>query len=604
MRTKANSPAPDSRPSAPNQAEPEQVFQGVAVGPGVAIGVLYLHDAGLVQGPEYTIPRNRIAAEQQRFTDAVTAAGEQVAVLQEQSRALPAAVSEELGFLLDAYQQMLKGSRLVRGVARRIEEQRINAEAAVRQEITGLITAFSAMEDAYLAARAADIRDVGQRLIQNLTQTPVRAFAHLPRNAVIVASDLSPADTALLDPSAVAGFATATGGAESHTAIMARSLALPAVVAVPDIMRQARNGAAVIIDGQTGRVILNPTPDTLLLYRKERADLLRQRRALSRLKELPAITTDGRRVGLLANMELPSEIDAVLASGAEGIGLFRTEFLYMNRPHWPDEEEQYQILKTVVSRMEGRPVTIRVLDAGSDKLAALQDGIGGPGVPMAVPLNPALGLRAVRFLLARPDVFEAQVAAILRAAVHGPVRILVPMIASVDEIVQVRALVQRVHRRLKRAKVAVPAKLPPLGVMIEVPGAALSADALAVVSDFFAIGTNDLTQYTLAIDRADEAVAHLYNPQHPAVLRLIHFATGAALRAGIPVSLCGEMAGDPRVSPLLIGFGIQDLSMSAASIPRVKQRIRRQDMQDAQSLMRTVMSEADPERINQLLALP
>jgi phosphotransferase system enzyme I (PtsI) len=610
MRTKASSPVPgpktsheSNRKTPTDSPYPEQVFQGVAVGPGVAIGVLYLHDAGLVQGPEYTIPRNRVAAEQQRFTDAVTAAGEQVAELQEQSRALPAAVSEELGFLLDAYQQMLKGSRLVRGVARRIEEQRINAEAAVRQEITGLMTAFSAMEDAYLAARAADIRDVGQRLIQNLTQTPVRAFAHLPRNAVIVASDLSPADTALLDPSAVAGFATATGGAESHTAIMARSLALPAVVAVPDIVRQARTGAPVIIDGQTGRVILDPTSETLALYRKERADLLRQRRALSRLKELPAVTTDGRRVGLLANMELPSEVDAILASGAEGIGLFRTEFLYMNRPRWPDEEEQYQILKYVVSRMEGRPVTIRVLDAGSDKLAALQDGKGG-AVPMLAPLNPALGLRAVRFLLARPDVFEAQIAAILRAAAHGPVRILVPMIASVDEILQVRTLVQRVHRRLKRAKVVVPAKLPPLGVMIEVPGAALAADALAVVADFFAIGTNDLTQYTLAIDRSDETVAHLYNPQHPAVLRLIHFATGAALRAGIPVSLCGEMAGDPRVSPLLIGFGIQDLSMSAASIPRVKQRIRRQDMQDAQSLMRTVMSEADPERINELLALP
>jgi phosphotransferase system enzyme I (PtsI) len=581
----------------------ETVFQGVGVGPGVAIGVLYLHDADLVQGPEYSIPRSRIEAEQQRFTDAVIAAGAQVSLLQEHSRSLPAAVSEELGFLLDAYQQMLKGSRLVRGVEKRISEQRINAEAAVRQEITGLIDAFAAMEDAYLAARAVDIRDVGQRLLQNLTQTPIRAFSHLPRNAVIVASDLSPADTALLDPTAVAGFATATGGAESHTAIMARSLALPAVVAVPDIMRRARHGAPVIIDGQSGKVILDPTADTLALYRKQRADLLRQKRALSRLKDLPAITTDGRRIGLMANIELPSEIESVLASGAEGIGLFRTEFLYMNRPHWPDEDEQYQILRTVVKRMDGRPVTVRVLDAGSDKLPALNDGKGG-GAPCNPGQNPALGLRAVRFLLARPDVFESQMAAILRAAAHGPVRILVPMIASVEEIVRVRALLQQVHRRLKRAKVAVPAKLPPLGVMIEVPGAALSADALAGVADFFAIGTNDLTQYTLAIDRADDSVAHLYNPQHPAVLRLIHFATGAALRAGIPVSLCGEMAGDPRLSPLLIGFGIQDLSMSAASIPRVKQRIRRQDMQGAQSLMRAVMSESDSDRINNLLALP
>ncbi|GAB3442200.1 phosphoenolpyruvate--protein phosphotransferase [Insolitispirillum peregrinum] len=582
-----------SSPGGASGSYPQRIFQGVGVSVGVAVGTVYLHDAGMVQGPEYTIPANRIEAEKKRFQAAVNAAARQVERLQSKASFLPAAASEELGFLLDAYQQMLKGSRLVRGVERRIAEERINAEAAVRQEISLLLEVFAAMDDAYLAGRAADIRDVGQRLVRNLTKTPYKAFAHLPRNAVILASDLSPADTALLDPKLVAGFATCAGGAESHTAIMARSLAIPAVVGVADMLRQVRQGAPVILDGIHGRIILDPTPETLADYRKQRAELLRQRRALSRLKDLPAVTTDGLRVALMANIELPSEIDAVLAAGAEGIGLFRTEFLYMNRHEWPNEDEQYAILRDVVCRMQGRPVTIRTLDAGGDKLDI--PGTGGPAT------NPALGLRAVRFQLAQPDVMEAQLAAILRAAAHGPVRILVPMISSVDEITQVRAVLERVHRRLKRSKVEVPAKLPPLGIMIEIPGAALSADALACEADFFAIGTNDLTQYTLAIDRGDEAVAHLFNPQHPAVLRLIHFTTGAAMRARIPVSVCGEMAGDPRVSALLIGFGIDQLSMSAASIPRVKQRIRRLAQSEAQSHTRQVMSEHDPHQIEKLI---
>lgn len=577
----------------------EQRFPGIAVGPGVAIGTVHLHEAGMVQGPEYAITQSRIEAECQRFTEAVSATLAQVEALQTQAGHLPASVREELGFLLDAYRQMLRGSRLVRGVERRIREQRINAEAAVRQEISVLTEAFSAMEDAYLAARAADIRDIGQRLMRNLTQTVTHAFAHLPRNAVIIAQDLSPADTLLFNPKEVVGFATAAGGPESHTAIMARSLALPAVVAVADVMRRARHGAPVIVDGQNGCLIIDPTPDTLQHYRKARADLLRQKRALSRLRTLPAQTTDGHRVGLLANIELPNEVESVLASGAEGIGLFRTEFLYMNRPAWPDEDEQYAILRSVIERMDGRPVTVRVLDAGCDKLAVTQ---GGPSQQVQTPANPALGLRAVRFLLSEPKIFETQLAAILRAAVHGPVKILIPMISSVDEIVEVRSMLNRVHRRLKRAGIDVPAETPPLGVMIEIPGAALAADALAEQADFFAIGTNDLTQYTLAIDRADESVAHLYSSQHPAVLRLIHFAVGAALRAGIPVSLCGEIAGDPRLSPLLIGFGIQDLSMSAASIPRVKQRIRRLAISDAQRTMHAVMAQSDPRKIEALLS--
>ncbi|MGC2854927.1 phosphoenolpyruvate--protein phosphotransferase [Novispirillum sp. DQ9] len=588
-------PRPADAPEAPQPVPAtEQVFEGVGVGPGIAIGFVHLHDAGMVSAPEYRIPASRVAAEQRRFAQAVAAARKQMAALRQKARRLPAAAGEELGYLLEAYDQMLKGSRLIRGVEHRIETERVNAEAAVRREIEQLVAAFALMGDAYLAGRMVDVREIGQRLVRNLTKTPARPFEDLPRNAVIISHELTPADTALLDPHHVGGFATQAGGAESHTAIMARSLSLPAVIGVPALLRVARSGDPVVVDGVTGRVILHPSTETLAEYRRKRADFLRARRALGRLRDLPAVTTDGERLGLLANIELPTEIEAVLNAGAEGIGLLRSEFLYMNRVDWPDEEEQYAIFREVVERMAGRPVTIRTLDAGGDKL---ETTLGA-----SMPANPALGLRAVRFLLSRPDVLEAQLAAILRAAAHGPVRILLPMVTTTEEVLAVRAIAETVHARLRTAGVTVAAKMPPIGAMIEIPGAALSADALAGVSDFFAIGTNDLTQYTLAIDRADDAVAHLYNPLHPAVLRLIHFTTGAAVRAGIPVSLCGEMAGDPRLSGLLLGLGIRELSMSASNIPRVKHRIRRLSMAAAQTHACQVMSEHDGRRIGELIS--
>lgn len=571
----------------------ERVFEGVGVGPGVAIGVAHLHDTGMVHAPEYRIPASRLESEKKRFAQSVATARKQITLLRHKSRQLPGVASEELGYLLDAYDQMLRGSRLIRGVEQRIERDRVNAEAAVSREIADLMEAFAAMDDAYLAGRLSDIREIGLRLVRNLTKTSHRPFEDLPPRAVIISHELTPADTALLDPRQVAGFATQAGGAESHTAIMARSLALPAVVGVPGLMRAVNSGDPVVVDGLAGRIIINPRPETLQTYRKKRADFLRSRRALARLKDLPAVTRDGVRVSLYANIELPNEIDAVLASGAEGIGLLRSEFLYMNRTDWPGEDEQYQILRNVVERMEGRPVTIRTLDAGGDKL---DTALGG-----TMPVNPALGLRAVRFLLCRTDVLEAQIGAILRAAAHGPVRILLPMVSTTEEVQAVRGVAERVHRRLRARGTPTPADLPPIGTMIEVPGAALAADSLAGVSDFFAIGTNDLTQYTLAIDRADDTVAHLYNPLHPAVLRLIHFTTGAALRARIPVSLCGEMAGDPRLTALLLGLGVREFSMSAANILRVKQRVRRITLAEAEEHARHVMSEFDGQRIKGLI---
>lgn len=571
----------------------ELIRDGLGVSRGIAIGTVYLHDPGAVVVPDYCIPRNIIDEECGRFHAAASEAGRQVEQLRGKAGRLGGAAGEELGYLLDAYRQMLHGSRLLRGVEARIRGERINAEAAVQHEIAEIVRGFEAMDDPYLAARVADIRDIGRRLLRALTNTVYRPFASLPRNAVIVAEEMTPADTALLDPKLTAGLTAVVGGSESHTAIMARSLGLPAVLGVADLLTGVKGGETVIVDGTHGRVVINPLPETLVRYRKERAACLRTRRSLARLRDLPAVTRDGARIGLQANMELPTELESVLDSGAEGVGLLRSEFLYMNRDDVPGEEEQYQVLREVVERMAGRTVTVRTFDAGGDKLA--------PALGCAIGPNPSLGLRAIRLGLARLDLLEAQLAAILRASAHGPVRILIPMVATVGELRAVREVMARVVKRLRKKGAAMADPLPPLGAMIEIPGAALSADSIAWHADFFALGTNDLIQYTLAIDRADEAVAHLYNPLHPAVLRLIQFTAEAAHRAGISVSVCGEMAGDPRYAPLLLGLGLRDLSMTTSNLPVVKNRIRSISMAAAEHLARTVMVQTDSAEIGRLL---
>ncbi len=577
----------------PRAAGAETRLRGLGVSPGIAIGVVHRHDAGQVEVGEYRVARDKVEAERQRLAAAVAAAGAEIGRLRESARALPGAAGEEMGYLLDAYQQMLQGSRLIRAADQRIAAERLNAEAAVQHEVAEIARRFVAMDDVYLAARVEDVREVGRRMIRHLAGGAQRPFSHLPNHAVVLAEELTPADTALLGPARVAGFATALGGTASHTAIMARSLGLPAVVAIEGSLAAAAQGAPAIVDGTEGLVILDPEPATLAAYRRKRADLLRLRRALQRLRAVPAVTKDGTPITLQANLELPAEIDAVLAAGATGIGLLRSEFMFMNRDDLPDEDEQYAALRGLLERLDGRPLTIRTLDVGADKLAPSL-GIGqGP--------NPALGLRAIRLSLKHPEILHTQLAAALRAGVHGNVRILLPMVATVDELLLVRDALDAAAKRLRRRHVAVASPLPPLGAMIEVPGAALAADALAGHADFFAIGTNDLTQYTLAIDRADEAVAHLYNPLHPAVLRLIQFATEAALRARIPVSVCGEIAGDERFTALLLGLGIRDLSMATTNLPKVKRRILDLDLIAATRRARVIMDQSDGRRISHLL---
>ena len=573
----------------------EHKLSGLAVSAGIAIGPAHIGEGGDLPVAESHIPESEIDAERARFAEAVAVSLKQLRKLKAKTAALPESAAEEIGYLLDAHLAMLSNSRLVRGVEQRIGRARINAERAVQIEINEIAESFAAMRDPYLAARIEDIRVVGTRLIRNLIKKPYVAYSAVPAGAVILAEELSPADTALMDPQRIAGFATVFGGAEGHTAIVARALGLPAVLAVPGLLEHAQAGNTVVIDGTDGCVIIDPSVETVREYEARRDALARERRGLTRLRKLPAVTRDGVEITLEGNLELPIELEQALTNGAMGLGLVRSEFLYMNRDDLPGEEEQYAVFSALVRGMDGKPVTVRTFDLGGEKIARSLSGHS------AEPTNPALGLRAIRLSLQDRRLLDPQLAAMLRAASDGPLRILLPMISTASEIRRVREAIEQVARRLRRRGVRLPKALPPLGAMIEVPGAALAADSLAAEADFFAIGTNDLIQYTLAIDRSDEQVAHLYNPLHPAVLRLIQFAVEAALRRSMPISVCGEMAGEPRFCALLLGLGLRNLSMAPRNIPRVKQRIRSLDMVAATRRARAIMDQSDSGRIAALL---
>ena len=574
----------------------EQVLSGIGVSPGIAIGPAYIGDRGELPVSESRIAKSDVENERARFAEAVAISAKQLRKLKTRATALPGSAADEIGYVLDAHLAMLANSRLTRGAQQRIARDRINAERAIQLEIEELAKTFAEMSDPYLAARIDDIRVVGARLIRNLLKKPYVAYSSLSGGAVILAEEVTPADTALMDPRRIGGFATEFGGPESHTAIMARTLGLPAVLGVPGLLDGTHAPSHVVVDGTEGTVIIDPSPKTIESYRERQQEFARERRHLGRLRRVPAVTRDGIEIRLEANLELPVELEQALANGAMGLGLVRTEFLYMNREDLPDEEEQYEFFVTLVRGMEGRPVTLRTLDVGGDKLPEALAGYAA-----AETANPALGLRAIRLSLKERRLLDAQLAAMLRAANDGPVRILLPMISTVGEVRRTREAMQQVARRLRRRGLSVPEALPPLGAMIEVPGAALAADALAGEADFFAVGTNDLIQYTLAIDRTDEQVASLYDPLHPAVLRLIQFAVEAAARRRIPISVCGEIAGEPRYTALLLGLGLRDLSMSSGNIPRVKQRIRSIDMVAATRRARAIMDQSDAGRIAALL---
>lgn len=574
---------------------PERTFEGLAAAPGIAFGRAHVRFGGVIDVETYTVAKTKVSAEIRRFDVAVRLARRQIRVLRHRAQGMDRTGGGELLFLFDAYLAMLHGSRLVRGARETIEAERLNAEAAVQRQYADLARQFGAMEDAYIAARIDDIREVTTRLIGILSRSMDHTPGALPAGSILVAGEVSPADMAQLDPDNVRAVVAALGGVEGHTAIMARALGMPAVLGVHGLMGAVESGAEIIVDGNQGLVIVDPLPDTVKHYERLRAQGRRRARALDRLRDLPAISADDVEINLLANVELPVEMEMVRLSGARGIGLLRSEFMFMNRNDIPSEDEQTAILRGIVDAVGMNPVTIRTLDIGGEKPAAalLKDLDQGAAS--------ALGLRGIRLSLANPDILKTQYRAILRAGRDRNVRILLPMVSTVPEMRRARRLLNEAAAELARTGHKVPDPLPPLGAMIEVPGAALAADALAQVCDFFAIGSNDLTMYTLAVDRANEHVAALYTGLHPAVLRLIQFSAEAALRARIPVSICGEMAGDPRLTALLVGLGLRDLSMSAANVPLVKQRVLGLDTLAARNRALQIMEQTDLGRIATLI---
>ena len=570
----------------------ERVFNGIGVSNGIAIAPAYLVQLERPQVPERRISQGEVAAEQKRFDDAVFRVRQELADLKSKLEDKPETAAEEVTLLLDAHLAMISGSRLVRGAVKKIADEGINAEWALDRVMHELADQFRALHDNYIATRIDDVNAVGNRVLRALLNLPYLSLESVPHGGIVLAREISPADTALIDPRRIAGIATIHGGAAGHTAVVARSLDLPAVLGVEAAMLDTSAHAHVaIVDGVEGKLILNPTDETRKKYEARRAALQKDREALKSLATLPAVLKDGKEIILRANLELPREIDAIKASGAKGIGLFRTEFMFMNRSTLPTEEEQFEAIFSIVTQMQGESVTFRTLDIGGDKLAK------SVGEYLAEAANPALGLRAIRLSLKEPHLLRAQFRAMLRAGNFGPIRILLPMITTAHEVEVARRMLIECHAELKKEGRQIPDALPPLGTMIEIPAAALSADSLAAVSDFFALGTNDLVQYTVAIDRSNDQVASLYNPLNPAVLRLMEFSIEAGNRAGIPVSICGEMGADPKFTALLVGLGIREFSMGYASLPRVKQRIRALSLEKSEEHARHVMNQYDPARI-------
>ncbi len=583
-------------------AGPEHRLTGLPIGPGIAIGPMF----GTVEAPT-EITRRRIAAadieaEKARLEEAVAVSRKQLGKLRARLAVLPEDSQAEIAPLLEAYVQMLGPSRLLRGAVQRIADGLRSAEQAVTDEAAAIACALRAAHLDDLAAgerRAAEVQEIARRLVRNLTRAPFRSFTGLPPGSILIAEWLTPADAALIDPARVAGVATEEGGADGHTAIMLRALGIPTVLGAMGLTAHMRAGGTAVVDGSAGIVVLEPSDETLALARRGVVAFARRRQRWARLRRLPAVTLCGAAVELQANMELPAELPLVAQSGAHGIGLLRSEFVFMNRDTIPSEDDQAETYATVVEAMEGDPVTIRVLDWGGEKeIEAL--AIAGI-VPEITDANPAFGLRGIRLLLHHPELLETQFIAILRAALHGPVRALLPMVTNVAEIRAARAIYLNAAERLRERGARLPELLPPLGIMVEMPAAALTADALAAESDFFAIGSNDLTMYALAADRAETEVTQIYDPVHPAVLRLIRMTVEAAGRRGIPVSVCGEMAAHAQLTPLLLGLGVRSLSMTATAVPRVKQAVRNARMADCTAFAAQVLTQGTPEDVAALI---
>lgn len=581
-----------------------QVF-GLPVSRGVAIGRAVLVASSRVDVAHYFIEPSRIEAEVERLRVARDAVVNELEVLK---RDLPADAPAELPALLDVHLMLLHDEALTGATRQWVIDRHYNAEWALSAQLEVLARQFDEMEDEYLRERKADLEQVVERLLRALGRGSAVGFAPAPGVGerdfggedplVLVANDIAPADMLQFKKSVFTGFVTDVGGRTSHTAIVARSLDIPAVVGAREASRIIRQDDWIIIDGDDGIVIVDPSPIVLEEYRFRQRQSELERERLSRLRHKPAVTLDGEPVELLANIELPGDASAALEAGAVGVGLFRSEFLFMNREgELPGEDEQYEAYREAVEAMQGLPVTIRTVDIGSDKPL---DRMSVNELRHEHALNPALGLRAIRWSLSEPSMFRQQLRAILRASAHGKVQLLVPMLAHLSEIRLTFEAIARAQQQLTEA--ARPYGEVRVGAMIEVPAAALMLPTFLKYFDFVSIGTNDLIQYTLAIDRADEAVAHLYDPWHPAVLQLVAHTIRTARAAGKGVSVCGEMAGDPAFTDLLLGMGLRSFSMHPSQISSIKQRVLRADTRRLALHIDDVLSSDDPEAAHRIMA--
>ena len=564
----------------------EKILRGIAVSDGICRGkILVLHRARHIIARR-NIPADEVTAETSRFEKSLVQTRQQILEVQRK-------VVENLGAkeadIFEAHLLMLEDHALVGEAIRLIKEEKVNAEHAFHSVAERYTCALLTANDEYLRERAADMRDLASRVLDNLLEVKdALDLQHIAEPCILVSHDLSPSTTAQLNKKFVLGFATDIGGKTSHTAIMARSLGIPAIVGLQTASQELDSGDYALLDGYNGTVIINPTDQTLFQYgqlAKIKASLDEK---LREIRGQPAVTLDGKSIHLSANIEEASDIESVLAHGAEGVGLFRTEYLYINRDRLPTEVEQYQAYHQVATALKPQTVIIRTLDLGGDKFAS--------HLELAQEVNPFLGWRAIRFCLAQPELFRAQLRAILRASTEGNVKMMYPMISGLDELKQANAIVEKCKVELRAEGVPFNDNMD-IGVMIEIPSAALIADALAMHSKFFSIGSNDLIQYTLAADRTNEKVSHLYEPTHPAIIRLIKMTVDAAHRRGIQANVCGEIAGDPVLAPLLIGLGVDELSTAPMVVAQVKYMIRRLKLTEAGELAEFALQCDSPSEI-------
>ncbi len=565
-------------------------FEGLGVSDGIAIGPAYVIESQGMKAESYELDEHAVDKEIRRFDKSVELAKGELRQIRQQ---VEEKIDRQQASIFDAHLMMLEDPHIVDRTRHRIKVDRINAESILWEVTQSLGEQMKALGDEYFAERNHDLYDVARRVIKFLRQLNAANQTHLPaEGCIIVANDLGPAETAQFSREHVKAFCTNEGGATSHTAIMAKALAIPAIVGLEYVTHYIRTGDTLILDGSDGKLILNPTREQLTYYRGRAEEFEHRRQALVSLRNLPAETTDGTRIAMNANIEFPEELDAVETNGAEGIGLFRTEFLYLDRKTLPLEEDHYREYKMILDRMGDKPVIMRTIDIGGDKL---------PDKEFTLPeLNPFMGLRAVRLCLARPELYRAQLRAMLNAAAGRVANIMIPMVSGLNEVRVTRFMINDLLAHMNKSGQPVPSSIR-LGAMVEIPSAALQARELCKETDFLSIGTNDLVQYTLAVDRVNRSVANLYRPTHPAVLQLIKLVVDAARASNVSLSVCGEMAADPYQAGLLVGLGIRNLSMGPSSIGVVKRLLRSVSLQLVEELAQEALTKGTPEEVDSLI---